>query len=74
MNIYHYHPETLAYVGESMADPDSLEFGRWLIPASATTETPPTPGPGQFVAWTGAAWELRDIPQPAQVEMPPAAP
>lgn len=74
MQIHHYHPDTLAYVGTSMADPDPLETGRWLIPVCATEQAPPTPGAGQFVAWNGAAWTVLDIPQPPPVETPPAAP
>lgn len=64
MEIHHYHPETGAYVGSSVADRDPLEQGRWMIPANATTEAPPNAGAGQFAAWTGSAWELREVPPP----------
>jgi len=61
-----------------MADQDPLDAGRWLIPAHATSEEPPTPGEGQFVAWNGSAWEVRDIPptppQPEPEPLPPPQP
>lgn len=69
--LYHYHRETGELIGQSMADPDPMEPGRWLIPANATTLTPPAPGPGQFPAWNGADWVLRDLPQPAPEPAPP---
>lgn len=71
--IYHYHPDTGALMGEGMADADPLEPGRFLIPANATTDAPPAPGAGQFVAWNGAAWELRAVPPP-EPEPPPYVP
>lgn len=68
--IYHHHPDTGAMMGEGMADVDPLEPGRFLIPASATTDAPPTPGAGQFAAWNGNAWELRAMPPPAPEPAP----
>ncbi len=70
MKIHHYHEQTGEWLGDGMADPDPLEPGNWLIPAHATTDEPPTPGAGQFAAWNGSAWELRDIPPPAPEPLP----
>lgn len=64
MKIYHYHPETFAYVGESMVDPDPLEPWKWLIPACAVEIAPPAPVAGRYAAWNGAGWDLLDIPPP----------
>lgn len=73
MKIHHYNETTGEWVGEGVADADPLEAGRWLIPAHATTEQPPEPGEGKFVAWNGTAWEVRDItPPPPEPEPVPA--
>jgi hypothetical protein len=64
MNIYHYHPETGALLGEGTADPSPLEPGKWLIPAHATTATPPTAQDGEQALWTNGAWQVQPIPEP----------
>lgn len=74
MKIYNYHPETGAMLGEGTADADPLEPERFLIPANATTTAPPAPGAGQFVVWTGIAWELRAVPPPPPPEPPAPSP
>jgi hypothetical protein len=60
MQLYHYHPETREYLGESEARPDPLVPGGWLIPAHATTQAPPAAPQGLAAAWSGAAWTLAE--------------
>lgn len=72
--LYHYHRETGELIGQSLADPDPMELGRWLIPDNATTLIPPVPGAGQFTAWNGADWVLRNVPQPVPVPEPAPTP
>lgn len=50
--IYHADPVTGEYIGFGVADPDPLEQDRWLIPAGATAEKPPTAGDGYVAAYT----------------------
>lgn len=69
--LYHYHRETGELIGQSLADLDPMQPGRWLIPANATTLQPPAPGAGQFPAWNGADWVLRAVPQPVPAPAPP---
>lgn len=46
------------YTGESLADEDPLEPGRFLIPAGCV-EVPPPPIPfGQKAVWQAGAWSL----------------
>lgn len=40
MKIYHYHPDTLEFLGIGDADKDPLVKNNWLIPAHATTIEP----------------------------------
>lgn len=39
--VYNYHPDTKVLVSTTMADPDPLEPGNWLVPAFATLTAPP---------------------------------
>jgi hypothetical protein len=61
MQIYHYHPETLGYIGPGNADPSPLEPGSWLIPAYATAIDPPVPVAGTVRRFVGGAWEYADV-------------
>lgn len=70
MKIYHYHFLNGGLTGTGLADPDPLVPGNWLIPAYATTVEPPSVPDGQFAAWKGDAWELRDIPAPFVSDAP----
>ncbi len=71
MLVYHYHPETKEYLGSSEARESPLEPGVFLIPACATDQKPPTPGPNQIVVFAGSVWTLVDLPLPPP---PPPAP
>ena len=60
MIIYCAHPVTREYIGDSVADPDPLDEGSWLIPAHAYTDAPPDT-PADHVArrtLDDSAWEL----------------
>lgn len=64
MKIFHYHPETGALLGEGAADPSPLEPGEWLVPAHATTATPPTAQDDEQTLWVNGTWQIQPIPQP----------
>lgn len=60
MDVYCAHPLTREYLGPSLADPDPLENGAWLIPAHAYTDAPPAIAAGQAARRLedSSAWEL----------------
>lgn len=64
MKIYHYHPDTLAYLGESQADESPLEPGVFLIPAHATDTAPPAEVDGKTRHFELGAWVQRDVIAP----------
>jgi hypothetical protein len=71
MIIYHYHPETGAYLGEGQADPSPLEEGKYLVPANATTLAPPECGAEQYPAFIVDHWSVIDVTAPViPQEMP----
>ena len=72
MKIYHYHPDSAAYIGDSVADESPLEPGVFLIPAHATVVPPPAVAEGEQALFTGATWILQPIPQPPAAAAPSA--
>jgi len=58
MTIYNYHPETLEFTGESVADPSPLEPGVWLIPAHSTEIAPPDTTANEVAVFSGGEWSL----------------
>lgn len=55
--IFHsYDPVTGEYNGTGIADPDPVVEGSFLIPAHATTETPPEREAGCAIVWDGTSW------------------
>jgi len=68
MKIYHYDPKTKILVGTSLADPDPLEIGNWLIPAHATPIEPPIINPNQFARFDIDMWRLEQIPEEIPVQ------
>lgn len=74
MKIFHYHPETGAFVGEGIADASPLEPGVWLIPAYATTVHPPEPKKGKQAVMVNGTWQVLPIPQPEPVQPPTPTP
>lgn len=61
MIVYNYHPITHEYTGYSEADPDPLEDGRWLIPANATTVSPPDQITGKSRNFVNGSWCYLDV-------------
>jgi hypothetical protein len=70
MNIYHYHPETGALLGEGTADLSPLEPGKWLVPAHATAIEPLRSNENEQAIWVNSNWQLQPIPEPE----PPSEP
>lgn len=64
MKIYHYHPETGAYLSEGKADESPLEPGVFLIPAHATEAAPPAEVADMVRTYVGGAWVQRDVIAP----------
>lgn len=59
MQIFHYHPETGEFLGQSAALPDPLEEGRFLVPAYATDAPPPESGQNKVAVFDGQSWVLK---------------
>ena len=74
MKIFHYHPETGVLLGEGTADASPLEPGKWLVPAHATTATPPTAQDGSQTLWVNGDWQIELIPEPEPEPDPVPAP
>lgn len=55
-NVYHYHPRTGVLTGSGFADDNPLDPGNWLIPAHATTDTPPDVPAGHVAMRLGSEW------------------
>lgn len=51
--VYHYHPDTKEFLGQSAAKPDPKEAGRFLLPANSTN----TPAPASVPAGFAAVWD-----------------
>ncbi|MDI6872581.1 MAG: tail fiber assembly protein [Bacillota bacterium] len=71
--VYHYS-ETGEYLGESEARESPLEPGVYLIPAHATDQAPPKPGPNQVPVFTNGAWTLVDIAVAKDLDAQPEDP
>jgi hypothetical protein len=54
--IYNYDPANGHFLNTGKADPSPLEPGVWLVPAHATTATPPQGVPAEKLRWDGTAW------------------
>lgn len=62
MKIYHYSAGTREYLGDSMARPDPMDVGSFLVPANATSITPPVERAGKARRFnvTSNNWEYVD--------------
>lgn len=56
MDIWNYNPATGELIGQSVADPNPLVDGEWLLPAHSTPTAPPTHQAGQAVIFAGNSW------------------
>jgi hypothetical protein len=66
VKVYNYNPANKVYTFEEEADPDPLIQGRWLVPANATTITPPELREDEIVIFDEEKqkWEIRKVKQP----------
>jgi hypothetical protein len=73
MKVYQTDAEGY-FLYETVADPDPLKAGEWLIPAGCTEFAPPKPPEDHLVRWTGASWELEVIPSVEPEDEPEPTP
>ena len=64
MDIYHFHPTTGEYLGQSLADESPLEPGVFLVPAYATTTPAPADTAGFVRKFDGTAWGYVPVEAP----------
>lgn len=64
MIIHNYHPVTAEYLGPGIADESPLEPGEFLIPAHATTSTPPEEQAGFVRRFVNGAWGYSPVEEP----------
>lgn len=48
-------------IGESVADPDPMNEGQWLMPAGCVSVMPPRIPEGKWPRWVNGGWQLIDI-------------
>lgn len=59
------------FVHQTVADPDPLDVGNWLIPAGCVVEPPPRLSDGQRAQYASGVWHVVDPePEPEVVEPP----
>jgi hypothetical protein len=63
VTIYHYNPDTGELIGESQADPSPTDPSMPIIPAFATTESPPTVKDGYKTVFINGLWKTVKIKQ-----------
>ena len=61
MQIYNYNRYTGEYTGPSIATPNPITVGDYLIPAYATTESPPSTTVDELAIWDKGAWIKKNI-------------
>ena len=73
MEVYQTNADGF-YIGPTVADPDPLDKGNWLIPAGCVTDAPPALTDNQVAQWAAGAWVVVDIPAPEEQQpVEPAA-
>jgi hypothetical protein len=71
MIIFHYHPVTGEYLGESAADESPLEEGVYLLPANSVSDPPPPTQEGFSVRFVDGSWQQIPVEaseEPAETE------
>jgi len=63
--------KTGVFVGAVYLDRDPLEQDKWLIPADAFTDAPPSALDKQFVRRNGKVWVVEDLPTEPVLLTPP---
>ena len=64
MNIYHYIADTGILYAKGVADESPLEPGVFLIPAYATTVTPPDVTKPEIAVFRDDEWSVEVLPPP----------
>jgi len=76
MYVFHYDPNTMAYVGNSPVDFCQLQPGTALVPAWATQVPPPGGWDSRiempYYVLEKDAWEVRRLPPPPATPVPPS--
>lgn len=57
MKIYNYHPTTGEFLNATLADPDPKNPSNFLIPAYATSKSPPIKKEGYALVYINDKWE-----------------
>lgn len=55
MKVYQTNNEGF-FTGATVADPDPLDDGNWLIPAGCVMVEPPATGKNEAAQWTNGSW------------------
>ena len=58
MNIFNYSADTGEFISQSIARENPMEAGEFLIPANATTVSPPITGTNEVAVFAGGSWVL----------------
>jgi hypothetical protein len=61
MKLYHYDPVTGDFLGETDADPNPLEKGKYLVPAHATKRKAPKAIDGKKRVFGGGKWRQEPV-------------
>jgi hypothetical protein len=64
MKIFNYCESTGRLLGTGSARPDPMQPGSHLLPAHATTQTPPAAPAGTHAAFNGSSWGIAADPPP----------
>jgi hypothetical protein len=71
MNIYHYTADTGIFYAKGVADESPLEPGVYLVPAHATTVSPPVVVEPEIAVFKDGAWSVEVLPPPPEPEPAP---
>ena len=69
MQVYQTNSEGV-FVHTTIADPDPMDDGNFLIPAGCVTVEPPSFDEGSQARWDGSGWTIEDQPS-EEIDTPP---